>query len=92
MSLLNGSDLKFNYSWTAIPPDNPKVTGEPDSTLFNRNEGYEMLYFINKFASIHDLKNKASGLKAEHLLKTKLPSDIRSQIHVKEWLVKNWDN
>ncbi|MDQ1299065.1 MAG: hypothetical protein QG558_1604 [Campylobacterota bacterium] len=44
MGLITKNDLIYkDYSWTAISGDNPKVTGEPDSTLFNRHEGYEVL-------------------------------------------------
>lgn len=46
------SDLKCEYSWTAIPGDNPKVTGEPDSTRFSRNEGYEVIYLINELCDL----------------------------------------
>ena len=91
MSLLTKSDLKFNdYSWTALGKDDPKVTGIPDSTLFNRHEGYEVLYLINKFAERHDLKNKASGQKAERMLHEYLPSEVRSQIKVMTWLANSW--
>jgi hypothetical protein len=92
MGLLTKSDLIYTYSWTAIPGDDPRVSGEPDSTLFNRHEGYEVLYLINKYASMHSLYNKADGLKAEKLINTKLPSDVRSQIKVKEWLHNHWND
>jgi hypothetical protein len=32
--------------------DNPKISGVPDSTLFNRNEGYEVLYLINRMTQV----------------------------------------
>lgn len=67
MGLLTKSDLKYEneYSWKAIGDDNPKITGVPDSTLLNREEGYEVLAFINRFAVKHALKQKivASKLK-----------------------------
>jgi hypothetical protein len=90
MALLQKSDLKFEYSWTAIDPDNPKVTGKPDSTLLNRGEGYEVLAFINNFAVTHSFKQKASGVKIELLIKKHLPGDIRSHANVSKWLVANW--
>ena len=43
------SELMYNdYTWTHTPGDDPRVSGEPDNTMLNRKEGYEMLYFINK--------------------------------------------
>lgn len=92
MSLLTKNDLIYTYSWTAINKDNPKISGEPDSTLFSRHEGYEVLYLINKFAEIYKLLQKSSGLKLEKMIKKYLPSDTRSQINVKKWLEDNWNN
>ncbi len=91
MALLSRTELKYQYSWTAVKGDDPKVSGEPDSTLLNRNEGYEMLYLINKFAEIQNFKNKESGYKVEKMIKTKVPSSIRSQKDIKDWIVQNWD-
>ena len=92
MPLLQRSELKFQseYSWTAIPPDDPRVTGKPDSTLLNRGEGYEVLAFINSFAVTNNWNQKASGWKTERLIKEHLPSDIRSHANVRKWLVENW--
>lgn len=90
MNLIKSSELKYKYSWSAISGDNPKVVGEPDSTLFNRNEGYEVLYLINKLSKIWGFKEKASALKLEKMINEELPSDIRSQENVKSWLSKNW--
>jgi hypothetical protein len=90
MPLLQKSDLQFVYSWTAIPPDDPKVTGKPDSTFLNRSEGYEVLAFINRLAVTNNWKQKASGLKTERLIKKHLPNDTRSQANVRKWLVDNW--
>ena len=55
MGLLQKSDLLFKneYSWNALIGDDPRITGEPDSTLFNRNEGYEVLYLIKTFFKYH---------------------------------------
>ncbi|WP_020161264.1 hypothetical protein [Methylobacter marinus] len=91
MALMSKGDLQYSdYSWTAYGSDNPKVTSEPDSTLFNRKEGYEVLYLINKFAEKHELKQKSSGQKAERMLHDHLPSDVRSQQNVMAWLANNW--
>lgn len=90
MALMQKSDLKYTYSWTAIRPDDPKVSGPPDSTMFNRYEGYEVLYLINRFAHEYDLKQKSFGHKIEKMINEYLPSDIRSQTKVKDWIGNNW--
>lgn len=91
MALFTKTDMKYDhYSWTTIPGDDPKVTGEPDSTLFSRKEGYEVLYLINKILKHRDLSSSYSGRKAESLIKDKLPSTTRSQINVFKWINDYW--
>jgi len=93
MGVINKSDLVYdNYSWTAIDGDDPKVTGKPDSTFLNRNEGYEVVYFINKFMEMYDLKDKSTAEKIEKMIKNELPGNIRSQENVKKWIAMNWEN
>ncbi|MCG6220633.1 hypothetical protein, partial [Vibrio diabolicus] len=83
MSKFKKSDMKYNhYSWTAISGDDPKITGKPDSTLFSRKEGYEVLYMINKVLEHRGLSSVTSGQKAETLIKDSLPSTVRSQENV----------
>lgn len=93
MGLLQKSDLLFKneYSWNALIGDDPRITGEPDSTLFNRNEGYEVLYLINKFAEKHSLQKKPSGHKIETMIRLHLPAEIRKQENVMEWILSNWE-
>lgn len=91
MALVTASDLYYkDYSWTTYKSDDPKITGEPDSTLLNRKEGYEMLYFINKFAEIHSLKNKSSATKIERMIQEEVPGSVRSQEAIKSWIENNW--
>ncbi|MDP1666144.1 MAG: hypothetical protein Q8L79_13615 [Methylobacter sp.] len=92
MPLLTKSDLQFSYSWTTIPSDDPRITGKPDSTLLSRNEGYEVLAFINRVAAASNWVQKAPGLKAERLIKNHLPGTTRSHVNVWQWLVDNWNN
>lgn len=93
MALITKSDLHYkDYLWTTYTGDNPKVTGKPDSTLLNRKEGYEILYFINKFSEIHELKVKSSALKIENMIRNEVPSNLRSQLKIKEWIEINLKN
>jgi hypothetical protein len=72
MALFKKSDMQFkDYQWTAYPNDNPKVTGKPDSTRFNRHEGYEVLYLINALAEEWNFKNVDSCLKMEKMIREK---------------------
>lgn len=91
MALFNKTDMQYkDYQWTAYPNDNPQVTGKPDSTRFNRHEGYEVLYLINALADEWNLKLVNSCLKIEKLIREELPSKTIIQVDVKEWIRKNW--
>jgi hypothetical protein len=92
MDLLIKTDLAYSYSWKRVPDDDSRISGEPDSTLFDRNMGYEILYLINSYARIYNLVNKSDGLKLERMIKENLPGNYRSQIHAVEWLNENWNN
>lgn len=83
------SDLKYKYSWTVYGNDNPKVVGNPDKTLFNRNEGYEVLYLINKMCDLYNIKYKSTALQIEKIINTDLPGNIRSQQEVIRFIVDN---
>lgn len=86
-------DLQYQYSWTTIPPDNPKVTGKPDSTLLNRSEGYEVLPFINRFCATHTIEQRpltrVDALKVEKMVHLH-PGNVRSHANVTAWIAANW--
>ncbi|MEO0037044.1 MAG: hypothetical protein RIQ59_255 [Bacteroidota bacterium] len=92
MTLITKSELFYNdYLWTTYSNDNPKITGEPDSTLLNRKEGYEILYFINKLSEIHKLKAKSSVVKIEKMIRNEVPTILHSQENIKKWIENNWE-
>lgn len=85
MTLIQRHNLQYAYLWTAIPPDDPRVTGRPDSTFLNRNEGYEVLAFLNRHCT-----DIAAALKAERMIRNALPGNLRSHANVYQWLKNNW--
>jgi hypothetical protein len=93
MAILERSDLLYadKYSWTALKDDDPKITGIPDSTPFNRKEGYEVLALINRFLAKYKFRQKTSGQKVERLIKEHLPGALKTQRLVEDWLVANWE-
>ncbi|MCG7568198.1 hypothetical protein MHM95_18155 [Pseudoalteromonas sp. CnMc7-15] len=91
MAKFKKSDLKYDdYSWTVYGDDDPKITGKPDSTLFSRKEGYEVIYMIDKTLEHRDLTSVTSGQKAERMIKEHLPSTTRGQEKVFNWLNDHW--
>ena len=83
------SDLQFTYKWETRE-DDPKLRNEPDSSLFNRQQGWEVLYLINKFGESYYMQGKAIGQKLEKMIRNHLPGEVRSQERVKQWLYDNW--
>jgi len=72
MSLVftKGDLVYTDYKWTAYPTDDPRITGKPDSTYLNRGEGYEIVYFIDRYMRANNWSNKNTGQKIEKFLKT----------------------
>lgn len=89
MALLSRSDLRYSYPPGTTKGDDPKLRGEPDSSLFSRHEAHEVLYLINSFASKKHWVSKSNGLKVERLIHEYLPPGLHSQANVLAWLGKN---
>lgn len=89
------NDLFYkDYIWTTnYSNDDPKITGEPDKTLFARKEGWEMLYFVNKLAEKWNWSVPVSVLsyqKIERAIREYVPGDVRSQENIRSWLELNY--
>lgn len=80
-----------DYLWKNFEEGDPKVTGKLDSTLFDKREGYEMLYIIEKLVEIWKLEDRRSVRKLEKMIYKFLPDDKQKQEDVKNWVRDNWD-
>ena len=67
----------------------PRVTGKPDNTLFNKEEGNEVVYLINRLMGIWDYRFSNTGNKMEKLIHDKLPETVIKQEEVQLWLKEN---
>lgn len=84
MALIGKGDLKHDYSWpTESPGDSPK---DPDSNLFDREDGKEVLNVINEYADRRNITDKQKALKIETELHNNLSKDITTQRGVMDWL------
>ncbi|WP_158897035.1 MULTISPECIES: hypothetical protein [unclassified Pseudomonas] len=84
--VITRSDLKESYRWTADKGDNPNYTGKLDQIKIDRDEGYEVLRFLNAVCT----ENKEQALKAERLIKRHLPGHIVMRAEILKWLQDNW--
>jgi hypothetical protein len=88
------ANLFYNdYRWSAREErDDPRVTGNPDSTLLDRNEGYEVLYFVNAVGRRNwtPEANLATCHKIERMVRA-CPGAIRSQQRIEQWILDHWN-
>ena len=78
-----------DYKWSNYTPNDPHVNGRPDETPFNKEEGNEMVYLINKLMALWDYRFTNTGNKMEKLIHDKMPVDISTQEQVQQWLKLN---
>lgn len=99
MPELTSDDLQYEYEWKASNGDNPKLIHE-DARHLSRNEGYEMILFLNKlgmstdkteflYGDGGDLKVEAR-LRIEWMLKEHLKSTSPGRGTVLKWINENW--
>jgi len=90
MDTFGKNDLIYDYSWSDYNKDDPRVSGVPDSTPFNKNEGEEIVYLINYLSEHLAWSVEEFGAKVERLLHEHLPEDEISQKETIQWIKKNW--
>lgn len=91
MPALTKNDLKYkDYSWTAVPGDDPTKTKE-DADRFSRKEGYEVLDLLNSLKGTNgpDLLVRTRQI-CEWMIHEKLPSNIQGRSKVIDWIAKNF--
>jgi len=89
------SQLLFkDYKTTAkADHDNPKIIGGQEHSELNRTEAYEMKYFINSLAKTWNWPANAptsSYQRLEKIIKTEVPSNIRTHTKIKEWIAAKY--
>ncbi len=86
-------NLQHKYNWSHSTKDNPKLIGFPDRALLSRNEGHEVLNFIQNFVNEQKWTGAEAvngGQKVEKMIH-KCPGTQRSHLHVRDWIIENWN-
>jgi len=93
MNYLKSQMVYSDYKWTAkADHDNPKFVGAQEKAMLNRQEGYEMLHFINSLALTWNWNdNLSSRQNLERIIKEKVPTDIRTHGGIKTWIEQNYE-
>lgn len=76
-------DLTGNhYTWT----NGFSFTGSPSRRLFDKTNGNQVLFIINFLASLSGRVSIREGREIEEMIHNHLPSDVRSEMSVFNWL------
>lgn len=90
MPIIDRSDLKYDYVWDIEPAQKPRRTtrteGETESRLFRRDEGDEVLDFINEFSNKQGFESKDEALEVERLLRDEMKNKDMTRKEVRMWL------
>lgn len=90
METFSQTDLIYHYQWSQYPPDDPRISGPPDSTIFDKQQGQEVLYIINILADHLAWDVRSFGKKVEQLIHDQLPEAIIRQDETIQWIKDNW--
>lgn len=76
-------DLTGNhYTWTS----GFSFTGSPSRRLFDKTNGNQVLFIINFLASLSGRVSIREGREIEEMIHNHLPTDVRSEMSVFNWL------
>lgn len=90
MSLIDKSDLKYDYTWSSKPAANPRsdtiTQSDTQSRVFNREDGEGVLSMINEYAKDHEIEDKEEALRIEGLIRSQLGNEDMTYDKVMDWL------
>jgi hypothetical protein len=90
MSRFDRSSLRYDYSWSEI--DKAKIHGiVSDDNVIDRDNGYQVLDFMNRFFQMSGLMTLDSFHRLENLIKKHMPEKNTTRGEMKNWLGKNWN-
>lgn len=90
MDTFEVSALVYEYNWSHYEKNDPRISGMPDSTEFNRKEGREVLYIIKYLTDHLAYGVESFGNKMEKFIHDRLPVEIRTQKDTIKWIKDNW--
>lgn len=92
METFTKDDLVYEYRWTHYEKDDPRIFGIPDTSNFDRKEGWQTLYIINHLADHLAWDVDSFGKKIEKMIHERLPEEVSSQQDTIQWIKDNWAN
>lgn len=92
MDTFRKEDLVYEYAWSRYEQDDPRISGIPDATPFNRKEGQEVLYIISSLTDHVAWSVEGFGNRVEKMIHDRLPDKIKNQEEAIRWIQENWKN
>jgi hypothetical protein len=92
MDTFTKENLIYEYNWSQYEKDDPRISGIPDTTEFNRKEGEEVFYIINHLTDHIAWDVGSFARKVEQLIHNRLPKEITNQKGTIDWIRENWKN
>jgi len=87
MKTYKKKDLRYEYNWNDFNKDDNKwIKGFPEGRMLNRNEGYEVLPFLNRYARQRNFHTIEMLHRLENMIRESMPVEVRSHNDVKKWL------
>lgn len=86
-------DLYFreSYAWSMTKEDCDALKSAPDDTLFNRADGWHVLYIINELCRRKKINDKTAVWDLELIIRSALPPHLRTQKGVMQWLEESFE-
>ncbi len=84
------SALHYSYNWSVYADDDPRISGLPDDTPFNRQEGEEVLYLIHLLSDHLAYSVESFGERMERMIRQDLPETITTQAEALHWIKAHW--
>jgi hypothetical protein len=76
---------KRHYNWTASL-NHSIENNEPNRKIFDRFNGFQVLFIINYFGKSLGKLTVTDGIKVEELISARLPLELKSELSVFNWL------
>jgi hypothetical protein len=85
--MVKASDLYYRYSKDTVNRYQPKFSGKPDGSLFNRDDLYEVLPMYGAVMDALDSREQHVLHQVEELMLLNMPSFIETREQVFDFLV-----
>ncbi|MEX0719869.1 MAG: hypothetical protein WD059_04315 [Balneolaceae bacterium] len=86
MALIKKSDLALDYNWSSKPGTSPIKKESVGGRVFDPRSGDDVLDLINDYAEKNEIRDKEEVLRAEPMIRKKLPKDIENRENAMHWL------